>query len=315
MRLASAIEEFVKYRQSLGSPYKGESSRLKAFLRQTGDVELKDLRVDHTQAHLPLADGTPVTSGWFKKYETLNRFCRYAQVRGYLQNSVLPTPPREKPRAFVPYIYSIDDMRRLLGVPDSQHSPKSPLTPYTMRTFLLLLYGTGMRLGEAIKLTFEDINLDDALLTVRGTKFNKSRLVPVGRDVASMLRLYGERQWTGKPHDPDMPFLRTRLDSAVKHSHADHQFSWLRMEAGVLRFDNARYQPRLHDFRHTFAVNRIVAWYREGKDVQRLLPQLCTYLGHVSIDETAHYLRMTRDLLQEANNRFEQYSIGEVRHA
>jgi len=82
-----------------------------------------------------------------------------------------------------------------------------------------------------------------------------------------------------------------------------------------LRFDNPRHQPRLHDFRHTFAVNRLVAWYRAGKDVQRLLPQLSTYLGHVSIDETATYLKMTPELLHEANQRFEHYSTGEDRHA
>lgn len=139
MRLASAINEFVQYKQSLGASYKGEFNRLKAFLRQTGDLELNDLRAHHTQAHLPCADGVPVTSGWFKKYETLDRFFRYAQVRGYVQHSVLPTPPREKPRAFIPYIYSVEDMRRLLGVPDAQYSPTAPLSPNTMRTFLLPL--------------------------------------------------------------------------------------------------------------------------------------------------------------------------------
>ena len=315
MRLASAIEEFVNYKQSLGASYKGEFNRLKAFLRQTGDVQLTDLRIHHTQAHLPFVDGTPVTSGWFKKYETLNRFFRYAQVRGYLQHSVLPTPTREKPRAFVPYIYSIEDMRRLLGVPDSHYGAGEPLTPFTMRTFLLLLYGTGMRMREAIRLPIEDINLDDAMLTVRETKFYKSRLVPVGRDVVGILRLYKERQWKGKSYDSKTPFLRTRRGTAVKDHHVDHQFARLRMAAGVLRFDNARFQPRLHDFRHTFAVNRLVAWYREGKDVQRLLPQLSTYLGHVGVEETSHYLRMTRELLQEANARFEQYSMEEEHHA
>jgi integrase len=184
-----------------------------------------------------------------------------------------------------------------------------------MRTFLLLLYGTGIRLGEAIKLTIADIDLEDAILTVRETKFFKSRLVPVGRDVAGILRLYRKRQWKDMIHDQNVPFLRTRLDRAINHDHADHQFAWLRTEAGVLRFDNARYQPRLHDFRHTFAVNRIITWYREGKDVQRLLPQLSTYLGHVKIDDTARYLQMTKELLQEANSRFEQYSTMEVRRA
>src|SRR5437763_13759969 len=78
----------------------------------------------------------------------------------------------------------------------------------------------------------------------------------------------------------------------IRNAHADHQFQWLRKEAGVLRFDSARYQPRLHDFRHTFAVTRLLTWYREGKDVKRMVPLLSTYLGHCRIDETSVYLKM-----------------------
>ena len=80
----------------------------------------------------------------------------------------------------------------------------------------------------------------------------------------------------------------------------------------TINFDSARYQPRLHDFRHTFAVTRLLTWYREGKDVQRMLPLLSTYLGHCSVDETSVYLKMTPELLQEANRRFEHYVFGEV---
>src|SRR5487761_1831220 len=104
----------------------------------------------------------------------------------------------------------------------------------------------------------------------------------------------------------------TKIGMMIRNDHADHQFQWLRKEAGVLRFDSARYQPRLHDFRHTFAVTRLVTWYREGKDVQRLLHFLSTYLGHCRVDETSVYLQMTRELLQEANRCFERYAFTEV---
>ncbi len=80
----------------------------------------------------------------------------------------------------------------------------------------------------------------------------------------------------------------------------------------VLRFDSARYQPRIHDFRHAFAVTRLLTWYREGKDVQRMLPLLSTYLGHCGVEETFVYLQMTRKLLQEANHCFERYAFAEV---
>jgi integrase/recombinase XerD len=184
-----------------------------------------------------------------------------------------------------------------------------------MRVFLVFLYGTGLRLGEAIKLKSQDVDLEASILTVRDTKFFKSRLVPIGDDLLQILRQYWNRRSPAESKLPDTPFFRTRRGTAVRHDHADHQFQWLRMEAGVLPFDNARFQPRLHDFRHTFAVTRLTSWYREDKDVQRLLPHLSTYLGHVSIEETATYLRMTAELLSVANSRFESYSLGEGYHA
>jgi integrase/recombinase XerD len=232
-----------------------------------------------------------------------------------MKHRVLPTSLPERPADFVPYIYSTEDMRRLLGVPDSHYSPSSPLTPYTTRTLVLLLYGRGWRLSEAIRLKFRDADLGNAVLTIRETKFSKSRLVPIGADLVKILRLYRERQSSEKDSASDLPFLTTRRGRALRQDDADHQFQWLRMAAGVLRFDTARYQPRLHDFRHTFAVMRLVTWYREGKDVQRLLPHLSTYLGHVSVDETSTYLSMTRELLQEANRRFDCYASGEEQHA
>jgi site-specific recombinase XerD len=82
----------------------------------------------------------------------------------------------------------------------------------------------------------------------------------------------------------------------------------------VHRNDGARYQPRLHDLRHSFAVHRLVSWYRQGADVQRLLPQLSTYLGHVHVASTQHYLTMTPELLQEASLRFELYAMGGPNH-
>jgi len=206
-------------------------------------------------------------------------------------------------------------MRRLLGVPDSHYSPTCPLSPDTMRTLLLVLYGTGLRLGEAARLKHEDVDFRRAMLTIRETKFGKSRLVPIGRDLVSILRLYRMRHRPRFGYERPPTVLTTKIGMMIGNDHADHQFQWLRKEAGVLRFDTARYQPRLHDFRHTFAVTRLVTWYREGKDVQRMLPLLSTYLGHCGIDETSVYLQMTRELLQEANSRFERYVFAEVDHA
>jgi integrase/recombinase XerD len=229
-----------------------------------------------------------------------------------MHQRVLPASLPDRPPRFVPYIYSTEDVRRLLAVPDCHYPPDCPLTADTMRTLLLLLYGTGLRLSEATRLKHEDADFKNAALTIRETKFGKSRLVPIGKDLVSILKLYRRRHRPGVGYQRPPTVLATKIGMMIRNDHAGHQFQWLRKEAGILRFDTARYQPRLHDFRHTFAVTRLLTWYREGKDVQRMLPLLSTYLGHCRVDETSVYLQMTRELLQEANRRFERYVFAEV---
>jgi integrase len=311
MKLAPAIEEFIQYKRALGNLYIGPVNILKAFLRKTGDLDLDALTSGHCEAFLPVKGGE-ATNFWFTKYEVLDRFCRFATSRGYMQHRILPTSMPDRPPRFVPYIYSTEDIRRLLGVPDSHYPRTCPLSPDTMRTFILVLYGTGLRLGEASRLTHADANFKQATLLIRETKFGKSRLVPIGKDLVSILRLYRMRHRPGVGYQRPPTLLATKIGMMIRNDHADHEFEWLRKEAGVLRFDSARYQPRLHDFRHTFAVARLLTWYRQGKDVQRMLPLLSTYLGHCGVEETSVYLQMTRELLQEANRCFERYAFTEV---
>jgi len=252
MKLASAIEDFIQYKRTLGNLYISSANILKAFLRRTGDLELDALTSAHCQAFLPVKSGT-VTNSWFAKYAALDRFFRYATERGYIQHRVLPTSMPDRPPRFVPYIYSIDDIRRLLAVPDSHYARTCPLSPDTMRTFLLVLYGTGLRLGEVSRLTHSDADLKSGTLLIRETKFGKSRLVPIGKDLASILRLYRMRHRPGVGYQRPPTLLATKIGMMIQDYHADHEFEWLRREAGVLRFDSARFQPSFQDFGHTFA--------------------------------------------------------------
>lgn len=311
MKLAAAIEEFIQYKQALGNSYISSARVLKRFLRKTGNLELGALTTQHGEAFLAVRGGM-VTSAWFHHYWALGCFFRFATGRGYMQHRILPASMPDRPPRFVPYIYSAEDVRRLLAMPDSHYPPACPLSPDTMRTLILVLYGTGLRLSEATRLKHEDTDFRNAALTIRETKFGKSRLVPIGKDLVSILRLYRFRHRPGIGYQRPPTLLATKIGMMIRLDHADHQFQWLRKEAGVLRFDSARYQPRLHDFRHTFAVTRLLTWYRQGKDAQRMLPLLSTYLGHCGVDETSVYLQMTRELLQEANRCFERYVFSEV---
>ena len=181
----------------------------------------------------------------------------------------------------------------------------------------MLLYATGLRISEALNLNLDDVDLNDRVLYVRRSKFYKTRLVPIGTDLTQVLREYAQRRHKRSRLDPDAPFLLTSRGERVLRAGAEQAFRWMRSQAEVRRQDQdgGRYQPRLHDLRHTAAVTRLVSWYREGVDVQRLLPQLATYLGHVHISGTQCYLSMTPELLQQASGRFEQFFLGETSHA
>ena len=164
-------------------------------------------------------------------------------------------------------------------------------------------------------LTIDDVDLPANCLVVRNTKFFKTRLLPIGPKLASTLRVYAEiaSLLSGRLRRRHAFFLGGGGRAISRHT-AERYFRILRDRIGLKRRDGAYFQPRLHDLRHTFAVHRLVAWYRSGADVQRLLPKLSTYLGHLGLAETQHYLSMTPELLREASRRFESYARPEVSH-
>jgi site-specific recombinase XerD len=159
------------------------------------------------------------------------------------------------------------------------------------------------------------VNLEDRLVIVRDSKFFKTRLVPTGPRLTWHLQAYlGKRRRLPRPSGEDSAFFVTRSGHALTYAYVSKVFRVLVSRAEIPRRPDACFGPRIHDLRHTAAVHRLEAWYREGADVQRLLPRLSTYLGHVDISKTQRYLTMTPDLLREANKRFEQYALTEVNH-
>jgi site-specific recombinase XerD len=313
MRLATAIENYIQHKRSLGMVYRVQEVMLRAFSKTAGDIDIARVSPETVRAFL---DGTgPKTRFWSNKYGVLRGLYHYATVRQLVHYSPLPTTVPQIKQTFQPYIYTREDMERLLGALHWKRSPGKIryLEPYTFRVLLLLLYGTGLRISEAVGLTLDDFDIRRRLLHIRETKFFKSRLVPLGSGLHRLLTRYLEGRHIAL--ESGAPFFTTRLHGPVSRQLAEISFNRLRREARVCRPEPTRYQPRLHDFRHTFAVTRLIAWYRQGKDVQRLLPHLSTYLGHYDIASTQHYLTMTAELLGEANRRFEHYAQSEALHA
>jgi site-specific recombinase XerD len=313
MNLAQVVHDYVSLKQSMGSRFRTEATILKAFCKAVGDIAITDVELRQVTSYL--AGSGPVTRYWHRKYEALTGFYRFALGRGYVALSPLPKTVPKRPEPFRPHIFPEQELRRLFKVAGELEAPRMALQGATLRPLLLLLYGAGLRISEALALTLADVDLSANVLTIRESKFYKTRLVPIGPRLTAVLRTYADdRHRQGHVKDPAHPFFVTRTDTAVTRGMAESAFVRLRSIADIAREDGARYQPRLHDLRHTMAVHRLVAWYREGADVQRLLPQLATYLGHVDVAATQRYLTMTPELLEQASRRFERYTQPEVSH-
>jgi site-specific recombinase XerD len=289
-----------------------EKRTLKSFCRAMGDIAIED--VDPHTVLAFIAGTGPVTRFWHKKRDVLFGFYRFAMLRGYAKTSPVPTVVPKVPQAFTPYIYSREEIRRLLQATDACDNPRGAIQAYTCRALITLLYGAGLRISEALALTLGDMDLPSAVIRVRDSKFFKTRLVPLGPDLVNVLTRYAATRRMEHSGQPNALFFVSRAGGKITVRAADATFSRLRVRAGVRYSDGGRFQPRLHDLRHAFALHRLVAWYRQGDDVQRLLPQLATYLGHVHIASTQRYLTMTPELLREASKRFERY-VWEGSHA
>jgi integrase len=191
-----------------------------------------------------------------------------------------------------------------------ESGPQGALRPYTLSTLIGLLASTGLRVGEAIRLTVVDVHLESvpSFLYIRETKFHKSRLVPLHPSTADQLRRYMDMR-TQLRYDAfsDVLFV-SEQGQTLSHKTLGQWFSNLCGRLGIEPVNGGR-RPSLHALRHAFAIERIRRWYQDGVDVQALLPNLSVYLGHVRPQESYWYLTATPELFTAAAARFERYAI------
>jgi integrase len=187
--------------------------------------------------------------------------------------------------------------------------PRGSLRPHTFSTFLGVLASTGLRVGEAIRLTIQDVHLDTTppVLHIRETKFHKSRLVPLHPTTVGPLRHYTAVRTTLHYGALSDVFFISEQGLALTHDVLGQWFAQLCRRLGLVPTAGGR-RPSLRALRHAFAIERIRRWYQEGVEVQALLPHLSIYLGHVRPQESYWYLTATPELLSAAALRFQQYA-------
>jgi integrase/recombinase XerD len=309
MKLQNICEQYAAFRKALGERFEVNGRQLKAFCRAMGqNIDITNISSEKVNSFL-VGKG-PLTTSWYVRHNALLGFYRYAISRGFIATSPLPLVIPKLSTTFQPYIYSSVELRRILDSTESCRRRRSDLDAAAMRSLILLMYGAALRTSEALSLTIGNVDLSGAVLTVRDSKFFKTRLVPIGPKTLRVLAEYaGCRHASSR--NPDAPFFVGRNSKRIPIHKFERAFQQIRQHAGLQREGGSRRQPRLHDLRHTSAVHRLIAWYREGKDVQKLLPGLSVYMGHTHLAATQAYLTMTPDLLQEASLRFERYAIQE----
>jgi len=213
-----------------------------------------------------------------------------------------------------PHIYSDGEITDLMAAAGQLRSA-SGLRGATFQTLIGLLASTGLRPGEALKLDGHHVDLVGDVLAVRESKFHKSRLVPLLQSASAAMLTYATFRDAALPCRETSAFFVTERGSRLEGSMARRTFASLCQEVGLRprRHRRAGRGPRLQDIRHTFATRRLVEWYRAGLDVNRLMPRLATYLGHVSSVETYWYIQAVPELLLLATERLETAARGDVR--
>jgi integrase len=233
-------------------------------------------------------------------------------VRGFAQyhHAVEPRteiPPPDmlpyRPQRCTPYLYSDDEIAQLMEAARHLPSPTG-LRACTYVTVFGLLASMGMRISELLALDNDDIDLEGGLLTIRCTKFRKSRCLPLHPTTRQALGRYMQRRNDVYPIPQSPSFFVSEQGTRLNKCTVRATFVRLSRQIG-LRGPTDRRGPRLHDFRHRFAVQTLVRWYHEGVDVDRHLPELSTYLGHVKMSDTYWYLSATPELLGLATQRLE----------
>lgn len=302
MNLEQALNDYIRIRRSLGFRLQQQASSLRnfvAFLRAEG--------ASYITTELALRWATQPAkahpAAWAWRLGRVRRFAIWysaTEPRTEIPpTGLLPHRRRRKP----PHIYSDDEIERLLRRTQQLPSRKG-LRSRTFTTLFGLLVATGMRVNEVLSLDRADVDFDRGTLHVQRTKFGKSRYVPVHPSTVEALKKYAEARGRLFPTPPTPAFFISERGRRITGATARYTFAKLSQQLGLrVPAEGHGRGPRLHDMRHRFAVRTMIHWYRSGLDVERELPKLATYLGHVHVNESYWYLEAVPELLQLATDR------------
>ena len=302
LSLLDQVEEYVAYRRGLGFELQTQRRMLLDFARYAEGVGHQDPLTTDLAVQWALGSSSTDPAYAAQRLSAVRLFARHLAIAeprtevpplGLLDGAASRKPP---------HIYSDAEIAALLDQARLLY-PRDGLCPRTYVTCFSLLASTGLRLSEACRLASSDVDLAQGLITIRESKFHKSRLVPLHPTTARALTQYK----TYRGASPSGSFFRTDRAAALQTKAVQKTFSRLRDRLGWSSLGRAR-RPRIHDLRHTFTVRRLQRWYEEGADIDRKILALATYLGHSKVTHTYWYLSAVPELMAIPSQRFEHFT-------
>ena len=290
---SSAVADYLRTRRAMGYKLTEDGRLLRQFAAYLDMVHAEHLTVAHALSWA--TQWTDAAPAWRAgRLSTVRSFARYLSTLDPATEippvGLLPEPSHR----VVPYIYSDDDIARIL-VEARRLTPEHRADTY--QTLISLVFVTGMRVGEAVRLDNGDVDFEQGILTIRDSKFGKSRQVPLHPTTVEALLAYVRRRDERRPKPRSPSFFTSSIGTRLLRDNVSTVFPRLVQAAG-LTSPHGRRRPRLHDARHTFAVRCVIGWYRAGVDVHQRLPLLSTYLGHVDPSTTYWYLSAVPELVE-----------------
>jgi len=301
---ADHIASFIEMRKRLGYKSEDHANILLQLDRYLYEMDYQGLLTQELALNFATSNPRMSKNECVRKYNVIRKFSDYLAV-------TIPDTPPLNPRALIQskrrstaHIYTDEEMTRLMDGA-MRVSRINPLRNATLHAMVGLAASTGLRVSEVVGLDRDNVNLDTGVLTVRRTKFQKDRLVPVHSTTLKVLRDYGPLRDARFLRPATPAFFINMWGSRFSKSTLSLAFYNLACSTGIREATGQG--PHFHDLRHTFAVRCLVAWYKEGKDVQAMLPLLATYMGHVHYSDTAYYLTATAELLGLAAERYQNF--------
>ncbi|KRQ95446.1 tyrosine-type recombinase/integrase [Bradyrhizobium valentinum] len=303
--LRDGIVEYLDLRRSLGFKLKKDERLLldfAAFMERRGAARITS-KLALAWARRPKTTDPNYLAG---RLRAIRSFARY-RILTDPRTEIPPTDllPRQR-TTFQPHLFSRDEIARLLAASLQRRRGAKPISRWSRYAMFGLLSVTGMGVGEALNLDLEDVDLDNGVLTIRNTKFGKSRLVQVHATTCAVLKLYREQRNTFLAGRIARPFFISPLGRRITHSTLGLSFRRLSRKLGLRSASDAT-GPRLHDLRHSMAVEVLRQCYGSGANPERRLPALSTYLGHTHLNYTYWYLHQNPSLMKQAVTRLEHY--------